>query len=78
MSFNEVLKSIERMGAYDPLIIKDKRFFKIGWITCCNAHLELDKDIFREGIPHQHPHSNSYWKIKQISANTKYTYILTE
>jgi hypothetical protein len=76
MDFKKVLNQIEKViPVYDPLIIKDKRFFREGWMTCCIAGLELDKDWFNEGRGHQHPKMTSYFKIKQIWGKVKYTRI---
>lgn len=71
-----VFKEIERMGAYDPLIIKldRKKFYMVGFITCCNANLELDKNIFKDGNVIQNPNSLIYWKIKSVGSRLKYCY----
>ncbi len=72
----QVLKEIERMGCYDPLVIKmDKKFFKINGYGCyCNDLIKLDESIFNEGNPKQHPNiKNSYCKIKPVWCKIKYT-----
>lgn len=75
-----VFKEIERMGAFDPLIIKldRKKFYKVGYMTCCNASLKLDNNIFKEGNVIQHPNSLSYWKIKSVWSCLKYCYFEIE
>ena len=76
--FAQVLKEIERMGAYDPLIIKlDRRFYKSGWLIVCNANLTLNPDWFVEGRPTQNPNSLSYNKIKTLYCKVKYVYFET-
>ncbi len=74
----KVLKEIERMGAYDPLLIKlDKRFEKMGLgIINCGAGLELDNNIFGEGKEIQHPNLITYCKIKPVWCKIKYAHFV--
>ena len=71
---NKVLKEIERIGVYDPLIIEldSRKFYKVGFIIHCNGNLHLDNTIFIEGDIIQNPNSNSNWKIKSVRPTFKY------
>lgn len=70
----KVLTVIERMGCYDPLIIKlDKRFFKMeGYGTWCVGGIKLDKNIFDEGRARQHPKLTTLFSIKPVSCKIKH------
>jgi len=75
-----VFREIESMGVYDPLIVKLDRnkFYTVGSVICCNANLQLDKNLFKEGNVIQHPNTLSYWKIKSVCSTLKYCYFRIE
>ena len=77
-NMEKVFKEIQRMGVYDPLLIKlDKRFSVtgLGMINCVSG-LKLDNNIFNEGREIQHPNIKTYCKIKPVWCKIKHAHFV--
>ena len=74
----QVLKSIERMGLYDPLIIKlNNRMFwsENHYAICCRSTAKIDENYIVKYPEQQNPNSQLYDKRCILYSKVKYVHI---
>jgi len=76
----KVLRDIEMMGAYDPLIIKLNRnmfWTENHYDICCREATKVDENYIEKGKAEQNPKSLSYDKRCKLRSKIKYIYLKT-